>query len=390
MPDKGLLEYNNITVAVTDPRFKHTLGIVRSLGQLGINVYLLNYEKGLLRSYSNYSKYSKGEIIVGKDFSRRDLVNKLEKFGVELLILVGTNSFRKIAPWKSNLNDNNIQIVSVDDERLKTAFSKKETYALAEKLGIPCPKTYYLEKISDLDLIKKEVKFPCVIKGIFEVGFNMVDYAADNTDLDSKYIKMCDRYNLSGKKLPMIQEYIKGYGCGFFAVYNEGKCGLTFQHRRIREYPPRGGASVCAESFKHRLLEKFGRKLLDSLRWHGVAMVEFKMTEEGIPILMEINPKFWGSLDLALEAGVNFPKAVVDIYLGKEIPYSNEYKFVKYHWPLDGDFLHAVLKPGNMLKVLADCLNPRVKSNIWFSDPMPVLGTVNYFLLHKQRVYHEV
>ena len=72
-------------------------------------------------------------------------------------------------------------------------------------------------------------------------------------------------------------------------------------------------------------------------------MVEFKLNKDNIPTLMEINPKFWGSCDLALEAGVNFPKAIVDIHNGKEINYSEEYKYpFRYHWPLNDDILHGI------------------------------------------------
>jgi len=365
--------YNNITVAVTDPEYKHTLGIVRTLGQLGIKIYLLSSKKGSLCSYS---KYSAGEIIVHGDCSCDDLIKELKDREVELIIPVGANSFRKFVPLKPTLHKAGIHIVSVDFETLNLALSKKETYKLADELGVPYPRTYYLESIDDLKFIKKNLSFPCVIKGAYETGFNVVDYAVDESDLEEKYIKVCNKYSLHGKNLPIVQEYIKGFGCGFFAVYNKGKCGLTFQHRRIREYPPSGGASVCAESFRHRLVEEFGRRLLDSLKWHGVAMVEFKMRKDGIPVLMEINPKFWGSLDLALEAGVNFPKAIVDIYLGENVSYSNNYKFIRYHWPLDGDFLHAVHNHRNAIDVLIDCLNPKVKSNIWLRDPLPALKRV--------------
>jgi len=103
-------------------------------------------------------------------------------------------------------------------------------------------------------------------------------------------------------------------------------------------------------------------------------MVEFKLNAKGIPILMEINPKFWGSTDLALEAGVNFPKALIDIYNREEIFYSNKYKFpFKYHWLLDGELKHILFNPKAIPSVIVDTINPKVKGNIWLSDPMPIV-----------------
>ena len=362
-----------MNILVTDSDYKHSLGIVRHLGKEGYKSYVLSFNKSSLCSYS---KYVQKELVINKDYNKEDLLRICKEYKIQLIILVGTNSFRKIVPWKKDLKKEGVFFISVDEGKLNLAFSKKETYQFAERIGIPVPKTIYPKSFNEVE--NCNIGFPCVIKGLYEVGGNIVDYACNKKELIKKYTKICEQFgfNEEDQNLPMIQEYIEGFGCAFFAIYNKGKCGLTFQHRRIREYPPSGGASVCAESFRHRLVEEFGRRLLDSLKWHGVAMVEFRMTENGIPVLMEINPKFWGSLDLALEAGVNFPKTLVDIYLGEDIAYSNNYKFIRYHWPLDGDFLHAIHNPRNAIDVLIDCLNPKVKSNIWLRDPLPTLKRV--------------
>lgn len=368
-----------INVLVTDSNYKHSLGIVKSLGKEGIKPYILSYKKGSLCSYS---KYSNEEIIINKDYNKKELIKELLKYNIELIILVGTTSFMRIVPWKKDLINSHINIVTVDEKTQNIAFSKKDTYLLAEKIGVPTAKTYYPKSFDELELMIQNITFPCVIKGLYEVGGNIVDYAYNDKELKSKYINICNKYNLNEESgLPMLQEYITGEGCAFFAVYKNGKCGLTFQHRRIREYPVTGGASVCAESYKNEKLEKYGKKLLDSLKWHGVAMVEFKLNNIGEPILMEINPKFWGSTDLALEAGVNFPKALIDIHKGIEIEYSNNYKMpFKYHWPLHGDIMHAIENPKEFLNVVYDTLNPNVKSNLWISDIFPIFKMIVDFI----------
>ena len=55
-------------------------------------------------------------------------------------------------------------------------------------------------------------------------------------------------------------------------------------------------------------LVRRSRALLDAFGWCGVAMVEYKLDERtGTPYLMEVNGRFWGSLQLAIDAGVDFP-----------------------------------------------------------------------------------
>ena len=366
-------------VLITDAFYKHSLGIVRALGKEGIRSFVLSHRK---HSLSGMSKYAKGEVILSANFSQNELIDSLKKLDIDLMILVGTNSFEKIVPWKDALRSNGINIISVDIDKLKTAFSKVEVYKYAEKIGVPTPKTIYPQSMKDVENIANEIDYPCVIKGLYEVGGNIVDYAYSKIELCDKYAKLCTKYNIQeGDGLPMLQEYITGAGCAFFAVYDSGKCGLTFQHKRIREYPVTGGASVCAESYRNDLLERYGRAMLDGLTWHGVAMVEFKLNRNNIPVLMEINPKFWGSTDLALEAGVNFPKALVDIHNGVKVDYSNKYKYpFRYHWPLHGDVMHGIDRARNLPQVLIDILNPKIKSNVWIDDIQPTFVMTGMFI----------
>ena len=55
-------------------------------------------------------------------------------------------------------------------------------------------------------------------------------------------------------------------------------------------------------------LQDYSVRLLKALKWHGVAMVEYKYDDnDNLPKVMEINARFWGSLQLAIDAGVDFP-----------------------------------------------------------------------------------
>jgi predicted ATP-grasp superfamily ATP-dependent carboligase len=55
-------------------------------------------------------------------------------------------------------------------------------------------------------------------------------------------------------------------------------------------------------------MEKIATDLLKHYDWHGVAMVEFKIrASDRKPILLEVNPRIWGSINLSILAGVDFP-----------------------------------------------------------------------------------
>src|SRR5439155_898718 len=70
----------------------------------------------------------------------------------------------------------------------------------------------------------------------------------------------------------LAQEYVAGEGYGWSALYWNGALQRSFMHRRVREWPPSGGTSACAESVLDApALARPGAAPLDALRAHGVA-----------------------------------------------------------------------------------------------------------------------
>ena len=115
--------------------------------------------------------------------------------------------------------------------------------------------------------------------------------------------------------------------------------------------------------------------MLDALQWHGVAMVEFRRdSRDGDYKLIEVNPKFWGSLDLALAADADFPGDLCRMALGEDLPFTDVYqRNLRFQWPLSthGDLFHLWMRPASFINVMGDLLNPRVKSNVSWTDPGP-------------------
>ena len=121
---------------------------------------------------------------------------------------------------------------------------------------------------------------------------------------------------LEGRSEVLLQEYYPGEGHGVELILERGRPLAAFQHRRLREVPVTGGASSFRESVPlDPVLYDYAVRLLDALHWTGLAMVEFKLGEQG-PRLMEINGRIWGSLPLAVKSGMDFPGRMVDLYLG--------------------------------------------------------------------------
>ena len=155
----------------------------------------------------------------------------------------------------------------------------------------------------------------------------------------------------------------------------------SFAHKRLREYPATGGASTLRESVRRDDIRDMALSLLKALDWFGVAMVEFKLDpRDGIFKLMEINPRFWGSLSLAVAAGVNFPYLLYSMSYGENFKPVEQYQIGKRcRWLLPGDILHFIFNPrrASLLPQFFHLWDRNMAYDILsFEDPLPVLGRI--------------
>ena len=340
-----------IRVLITDAGYKHTLGAIRSLGKRGFFIIAMSSNK---MAQSFFSCYCNEKLICPNPRNERDfmefLINYLKKIRL-IYLTIGYMSTVIISRHKEELNPY-VKIPVADYKIMEIASNKEKTMQLAKKLNIPIPTEY--TSINEIE------RFPIVAKGIFESG-------------QIRYINSIEELNQIDFNNYILQEYIPGDGYGFYALFNQGILKAYFMHKRVREYPITGGASTCAESYYDENLKEAGLKLLESLGWHGVAMVEFKKDSmSGEFKLMEINPKFWGSLDLSIESGIDFPFLSVKMTLDGDVEPAFHYKNnVRFRWPFPDDVFHFFANPKSIFEIIIESFQKNTKSNIWLRDFLP-------------------
>ena len=84
-------------------------------------------------------------------------------------------------------------------------------------------------------------------------------------------------------------------------------------------------------------------------------MIEYrKSSANGKYYFIEVNPKFWGSLELGLESGVDIIGATISI-VNKQYPFQNKSSIndneFSIAWPLDGDSFHYLVRPKIILSL---------------------------------------
>jgi predicted ATP-grasp superfamily ATP-dependent carboligase len=188
--------------------------------------------------------------------------------------------------------------------------NKIELFVRARELGIRVPRSVIVQHPQDVDGAVAEIGLPAMLKPArsrIRRGAGFLSTSVLRVQ-DARELAAAMQRPEFGEMPFLFQEVVEGPGQGIFALYRNGEAVAFFAHRRLREKPPAGGVSVYSEScLPDPQLQASAARLLADAGWHGVAMVEFKGR-----YLMEVNARFWGSLQLAIDAGVDFPRLLLE------------------------------------------------------------------------------
>ena len=367
-----------MSVIITHARVRSALAATRSLGKRGIKVITADYT---YPSTSFFSKYSSSYFVYPsyKQAPRQFiecLKHYIQRKGIDVLMPISEETY-VISKYK-NIFDGMVKVPVAEYDKIAKANNKRYLMRFADEIGVNTPQTYTINCIEELRKIAKKIEYPAVIKLVEGRGAAGVRYVYSEEELLAKYKEVVQKFNLNPFNYPLIQEYIPGTGYGVSMLFNHGEPRAIFTHRRIREYPITGGPSTARISVRHAKMEKYATMLLKELEWHGVAMVEFKLDERTKePVLMEINPRFWGSLNQAICAGVDFPYLLYTMAMEGDVKPVFTYKIgVKTRWMI-GDLRALVdyIRTEKRTEVLKDFfrLNGQYYDDIDLSDPLPII-----------------
>jgi len=310
------------TVIVTDGEQRAALAVVRSLGADGWRCIVTSSSPGSIAGGSRF---------VARTAAVPDALRHPAEFAAAIVSLaaaekaavvlpIAEQSLLSLLPVRELLDP---AIIPFPDLQSFIALTNKERLLEeASKLGIAVPAQQILRDVNALGSMDMSgLTYPVVLKPARSVSShegiqarNAVSYASDASELQR-----------SVRALPpaafplLVQQRIVGPGIGIFLLLWDGKLIAQFAHQRLTEKPASGGESVYRESVSmDEELRDRSRALLNQFGWRGVAMVEYKRdAATGQPYLMEVNGRFWGSLQLAIDSGVDFPRLLLACAFGQ-------------------------------------------------------------------------
>ncbi|MBV9270926.1 MAG: ATP-grasp domain-containing protein [Candidatus Eremiobacteraeota bacterium] len=348
-------------VFVTDASYPHALAAIRALGKAGFAVTAAERENvPAYEVVGFWSRYCSGRVRYpdprGDD--QRTAAALAQHFAAaeyDVVLPVGLEMTSLFVRHRDALD---APVMLPADDAFAVAADKRRTFALAESLGMPVPRTVPLEAW-------REIPLPVVFKHLRK-GASIAVTATEAERIATSLQKKRDEY--------VVQEFIPGEnGFGYFGFFENGVEQAYFMHERLMQIPKEGGPSVVARSVRDEELHRLGKTLLETLRWNGVAMVEFKRSDrDGRFYLMEVNPKFWGSLDLAIQSGCNFPAWVADAVLHREpLRFFGYDENLTYQFVIPNGLKCFLRYPDFRKRFLHNAVSKDVRTDMRLDDPFP-------------------
>jgi predicted ATP-grasp superfamily ATP-dependent carboligase len=269
-------------------------------------------------------------------------------------------------------------------DTLSNANDKAWLMRTAEEVGVPIPRTAEVRSIPaarDTDL-----PYPLVLKATRGAASNAVwfidgpeDWQSAESALDRLRARVPTTSGLffDIERL-LVQENVPGDVHDVCLLADHGRLRALLTQRRLVTTGLRGGSGIVNVTTREPMLRELAERLVSALAYHGVAQIEFKKDErDGSFRLLELNGKFWGTLALSMEAGINFPHLAAQLAL--EEPFADRFDYeegVAYRWRYPDEFLAWLRerRDGRRFRDLYRRIPAVRTATDWrWSDPLPSL-----------------
>ncbi len=280
------------------------LGTVRSLGRQGIEVHAAGCDERMPAAASRYISRIHDIPFYEKDGTAwlQRIRTLVARYDYALLIPTSDASLAQLAAHRETLGER--RIAAPGDEALALFSDKWATREAALALDIPVPEARLVTGPMAASEVERELGLPVILKSrrSYTVGDTIQKTAVALLDSEDAL-----QSALSSSDQAMVEGFIPGFCRGVSVIAMDGELLQAFQHVRKRQEHATGPSSWrVSEPLDGRLLDA-ARKLIAFANYTGVAMFEFRFDETGQDfVLLEVNPRFWGSMQLASDAGADY------------------------------------------------------------------------------------
>lgn len=283
----------------------------------------------------DYFENTVGSYWCEKNFILPDLLNPLQidnwrkriyeivtQYKIEIIFVGVDFELLYFADIKKDLKENyQCTVIVSDREVIEIGNDKYRTYEFLCDNGIPAPKTYLLENVSD-----SLIEFPLIVKPRVGARSRGVEIVNDRMKLDS----FCQQHLNQGY---IAQELVgtdsTEYTCG--VLYWNGECRHSIVlKRRLKE-----GNTMLAEysSSEEGCITHYIREIANRLKPYGSCNLQLRVDCKDQPKLFEINPRFSGTTYMRALFGYNEVEFLICKILDWEEPMMSKKngKVIRYY-----------------------------------------------------------
>jgi predicted ATP-grasp superfamily ATP-dependent carboligase len=346
---------------VTDVELRGPLNAVRALGRAGIPVIAVGPSRGAAGLWSRYAT----ETFVAPHPERDPLGF------AEHIIRVGAGCGRLVLYPGSEASIDalltrglppNMLLPYPGVDVLQSLRDKQRLAALARTARLHAPEV--LASGPAPSLRASEIPTPCVVKMARPGEGKFIDPVARTTE---QLAEMLARR--SGHDEVIVQELIEGPVTSLALVVDrDGKVVAHLQQVALRARPERVGITSLAVSVApdDELVARSGRMLAEAGYW-GLAQLQF-LDAPRRPTLIDVNPRFYGTLSLASACGVDVAAAWHAVASGQSYSRQNGYRTGVTYRFLENDVKTAL--EGAPRCLIRRAPSPRVGATWAADDPV--------------------
>ena len=333
-------------VLVLDAAMKQSLASVRSLARAGLRVAagesVAQFDPGLPPT-TFLSRYC-GRALILPDLIKDEpgfiaaVADFVRRHSARMVLPTGDVTIGVLRKYREQLAGLGCVLALAPEPALAVANDKDRTLALAAELGIAQPKSLRIRDHADLAGAAREFGFPFVLKPTVSwTGGTVSRLVPVDVINEDEAVAVTDRILQAGAGV-LAQEWVPGRREGVTLFIAGGEVKAACGHVAHRTTPPLGGTSAVRESVgaPADTLDAAAR-LAKAIDIEGVCEVEFRRGAGNQPLLMEINARLAGTIENAVQAGVDFPLMIWRWATGQDVPSVTSYRAgVRTRW-LHGD-----------------------------------------------------
>lgn len=366
---------SDCNILIPDGSSTWAMSVVNCLSHINnYKLFILSDKKRTATKFSRYTSYYRYYKRTTDEAWIQILNTEIEANKISVIVPIAEEEIRFFIKYADKISTSAKLIPLPKANSFETAIDKLKLSEFLKQQQLPHPKSGFFDSTqSSFEEQLQAFELPILVKPLHDKGGDgILKFASE---------KKFKRY-LRHKTL-FVQEYISGYDIDCSVLCLNGEVlTYTIQKGNLLGHSPYA-PQLGLEFLQNEAVINVVKQLMAKLNWSGIAHIDLRYDQQANNYkVIEINARFWGSVEASKVAGTNFPQLVIEMALGKSVSYQ-PYAHIKY-LRFKG-FLKSVKRQPSLLMNINFILNFTEAKSV-LKDPLPTmykfrewLGRASYF-----------